>query len=94
MRKPIQLSAIDIVKQILEIEPKERKRREINKLGDYFGKQDFFAKKPNKGKKGMDEQAKLNLYQNMKMEEHKKNTVLFRFGDPGTQWFVILEGEV
>ena len=55
MRKPTQLSPIDIIKQILEIEPKERKRRETNKLGEYFGKLDFFTKKTKKGKKGMDE---------------------------------------
>lgn len=92
MRKPSQLSTIDIVKQLLEIEPKERNWREVKKLGDYFGRLDFFNKKTKTGRQEKDEQAKLNLYQNMRLEEHPADTVLFRYGDPGTQWYVILEG--
>ena len=45
-------------------------------------------------KQSRDDKSYYELCEKLRLEEHKKDSVVFHYGDPGSTFYVVLEGSV
>ena len=79
-----------MIKKILQTEPTERPKRKIQMLIEHFKSNKFLAETAST----RDNETVLTLYRNLKLEECVEGEPVFRYGDRGGLFYIIIDGEV
>jgi CRP-like cAMP-binding protein len=79
-----------ILLSILSIEPKQRSHNQVKRTQKGLADNPFFAEIA----KSRDEKTQYELCDKLRLEEHSADAVIFNFGDPGSYFYVIIEGSV
>ena len=78
------------VEKILQMEPKDRTKRNIDLLRVYFKQNRFFRQQA----EIYDEKTIQYLFRNLRFMEFKPKVPVFHYGDQGELFYIIMEGEV
>lgn len=90
LQKLAQINTLEAVKRILLIPPKERPPSLLNILTSYTASLTFFQKLVQEQSK----EAHVSCCQQMSCEEFKRKEYVFRQGEEGTKFYIILQGTV
>jgi len=79
------------VKTLLSKEPQDRTKVEIRELEEYFKNNPFFEREAARAR---DNQTIQNLFTHLKVLEYQKGDTVFKFGDRGQLFYIIIDGEI
>lgn len=84
-------SQAQTVKALLQLEPHERSKSDIILLTEFFKNNAFFARETERAR---DIQTIQNLYTHLRLQESRAGSTVFKFGDRGQLFYIIIDGEV
>ena len=76
------------IRSILKCEPRERLTRQIATLANFF-KNNTFIRNEN-ARNAKDPEVMLSLFRNMRLEEMPRNQTVFKYGDRGELFYIII----
>ena len=79
-----------MIKNILTMDPKERRKGTIKKLSKQFKQNKFLAEM----EQTADADSMFQLYQKLGYTAHRAGEAVFHYGDKGDLFYIILEGKV
>ena len=78
------------VENILKLDPEQRMKKDLTRLTDYFQNNKFFREQSQNFEKATIQ----FMYRNMHFLELQKGQEVFKYGDVGELFYIVMDGEI